>query len=148
MTFRQSYSCSCVLLAGLAASPCGALPHAHAAQEQRQFQQDRPPWARHPETATGRSQPLPDKADDKEQEKAPDRSKIRVQVNLVNILVSVLDSRNRPAPDLPRDAFELYEESVLQKLALFEAETHRPLDLVLMVASTLVPQTHMAKEVE
>jgi len=146
MTFRQSYSC--VLLAGLAASPCGALPHTQAAQEQRQFQQDRPPWARHPETATGRSQPLPDKADDNEQEKAPDRSKIRVQVNLVNILVSVLDRRNRPAPDLPRDAFELYEESVLQKLQLFEAETQRPLDLVLMVDSSLSTQIEMAEERE
>src|SRR5207245_9030123 len=101
MTFRQSYSC--VLLAGLAASPCGALPHTQAAQEQRQFQQDRPPWARHPETATGRSQPLPDKADDNEQEKAPDQRRIRVKANFVNILSAFLDRPIAPAPNLPPD---------------------------------------------
>lgn len=63
--------------------------------------------------------------------------KIRVEVNLVSVLASVTDSRGRPVPDLPREAFEIYEEGVQQKLELFEAETDQPLDLVLMVDTSL-----------
>jgi Ca-activated chloride channel homolog len=62
---------------------------------------------------------------------------IRVDVNLVNVLASVLDKNNRPAPDLSRDQFEIYEEGKLQKIAVFERETQQPLDLALMVDASL-----------
>src|SRR5712671_5169776 len=58
------------------------------------------------------------------------RSTIRVEVNLVNLLASVLDRNNRPAPDLQREQFEVFEEGKLQKIELFETETQQPLDLV------------------
>ena len=58
---------------------------------------------------------------------------IRVEVNLVTLLVSVLDANNRPAPDLPREAFQVFEEGVPQKIEVFEPETRQPLDLVLMI---------------
>src|SRR5258708_14691046 len=41
---------------------------------------------------------------DDSQESTPQRGRIRVNVNLVNVLVSVLDEHNRPAPDLPRES--------------------------------------------
>src|ERR1700675_2037169 len=65
------------------------------------------------------------------------RGRIRVQVNLVDILASVIDANGRPVPDLTQDAFELSEEAVPQKIERFEAETNRPLDLALMVDSSM-----------
>jgi Ca-activated chloride channel homolog len=68
---------------------------------------------------------------------ADQRGSIRVDVNLVSVIASVLDKNNRPVPDLQRDQFEIYEDGKLQKIELFEAETQQPLDLVLMVDSSL-----------
>jgi len=62
---------------------------------------------------------------------------IRVQTDLVNILASVIDANGRPIPDLTQDAFALSEEGVPQKIERFEAETNRPLDLALMVDSSM-----------
>src|SRR5580693_9136399 len=62
---------------------------------------------------------------------------IRVQTNLVNILASVIDAHGQPIPDLAQDVFELSEEGVPQKIERFEAETNRPLDLALMVDSSM-----------
>ena len=42
-----------------------------------------------------------------------------------------------PSPDLAEDAFELSEEGVPQRIERFEAETNRPLDLALMVDSSM-----------
>ncbi len=77
-----------------------------------------------------------------------ERGRIRVEVSLVNVLVSVLDKNNRPAADLPKEAFELYEEGVEQKIEVFEPETQQPLDLVLMIDSSLSTQLEMAFEKE
>ena len=68
---------------------------------------------------------------------AQERGRIRVSVNLVNVLASVLDDHNRPAPDLPREAFQLFEEGVEQKIEVFEQETQQPIDLALMVDASL-----------
>lgn len=70
-------------------------------------------------------------------QEASRNSRIRVEVNLVNILVSVLDRNGRPVLDLPQDAFELREEGLSQKIERFEAETNQPLDLALMVDTSL-----------
>ena len=62
---------------------------------------------------------------------------IRVETNLVNILASVIDAKGRPIPDLTAEDFTLTEEGVPQKIERFEAETNRPLDLALMVDSSM-----------
>ena len=67
----------------------------------------------------------------------PQEPRIQVQVNLVNLLVSVLDQDGKPLADLPREAFEIFEEGVPQKVELFESETSQPLDLALMIDSSL-----------
>jgi Ca-activated chloride channel family protein len=69
--------------------------------------------------------------------RAGEKDRIHVEVNLVNILASVLDKNGRSALDLPREAFELYEEGVRQRIAVFEAETQQPLDLALMIDASL-----------
>src|SRR2546430_2460494 len=103
-----------------------------------QDQSDRPPWARKPKsTATADSnskssttststaaptsspvgepgkivQPTSPVPVDDSQGPAAQRGRIRVNVNLVNVLVSVLDEKNRPAPDLPREAFRSEEHT-------------------------------------
>jgi Ca-activated chloride channel family protein len=58
---------------------------------------------------------------------------IHIEVDLVNILASVTDRESRPIPSLPASAFEVYDDGVKQKIDIFEAETHLPLDLALMI---------------
>src|SRR3989449_821536 len=126
-----------------------------------QEKSDRPPWARKPKStasASSTSKPStsststtaptsapdsepgkivlptpPAPANDPQDPVAAQRGRIRVNVNLVNVLVSVLDDKNRPAPDLPREAFQLFEEGVEQKIDKFEPETSQPLDLAIMI---------------
>ncbi len=68
---------------------------------------------------------------------SPEKGRIRVQVNLVNVLVNVVDKNGRPVPDLPKETFEVLEEGVPQKIEVFEAETQQPLELALMIDSSL-----------
>src|ERR1700693_1412181 len=62
---------------------------------------------------------------------------IRVETNLGNCLASVSDAHGQPIPDLPQEMFELSEEGVPQKIERFEAQTNRPLDLALMIDSSM-----------
>jgi Ca-activated chloride channel family protein len=107
---------------------------------------DRPPWAQRSKGAnTEKSQPA--EADDS-QDSAPQRGRIRVNVNLVNVLVGVLDEHNRPASDLPRESFQLFEEGIEQKIEVFESETQLPLDLALMIDSSLSAHKEITFEQE
>jgi Ca-activated chloride channel homolog len=110
---------------------------------------DRPPWAEKSKPASASaSQPAAGAGDGDSQDGAPQRGRIRVNVNLVNVLVSVLDEHNRPAPDLPRESFQLFEEGVEQKIDVFESETQLPLDLALMIDSSLSAHKEIAFEQE
>ena len=82
------------------------------------------------------------------QDSGNQRGRIRVTVNLVNVLASVLDDNNRPAPDLPVEAFQVFEEGVQQKISVFDAETTQPLDLALMIDSSLSAHKEFAFEQE
>jgi Ca-activated chloride channel family protein len=138
-----------------------------------QAQSDRPPWAQKtkpgssstsksstPSTSTaaptsapdgepGKTvQPTPPASTNDSQDAAAQRGRIKVNVNLVNVLVSVLDEKNRPAPDLPREAFQLFEEGVEQKIDKFESETSQPLDLAIMIDSSLSAHKEISFEQE
>jgi len=82
------------------------------------------------------------------QEAAVQRGRIRVNVNLVTVLVSVLDDHNRPAPDLPRDAFQLFDEGKQQEISIFEPETSQPIDLALMIDASLSAHKEISFEQE
>jgi Ca-activated chloride channel homolog len=86
-----------------------------------------------PSLDTPSTEPIPGQS----QDAANQRGRIRVTVNLVTVLASVLDEHNRPAPDLPIEAFQIFEEGVQQKIEVFEAETSQPLDLALMIDASL-----------
>ena len=111
---------------------------------------DRPPWAQKSKATSAEKNETaeaPAEADDS-QDSTPQRGRIRVNVNLVNVLVSVLDEHNRPAPDVPRESFQLFEEGVEQKIEVFESETQLPLDLALMIDSSLSAHKEIAFEQE
>lgn len=71
-------------------------------------------------------------ADDQDQ-----RGRIRTEVTLVSLLAGVLDKDGRPALGLTTDQFDVYEEGVKQKIEVLEPETQQPLDLALMIDSSL-----------
>ncbi len=134
---------------------------------------DRPPWAQKPKTGSTANtksgagsastaapnsapdgeagkivQPTPPEAPNNPQDPASQRGRIRVNVNLVNVLVSVLDDKNRPALDLPKEAFQLFEEGVEQQINKFESETSQPLDLAIMIDSSLSAHKEISFEQE
>ena len=139
-----------------------------------QDQSDRPPWARKPKSAGASStskasttsastvvpasspdgepgkivQPTAPAREDDSQDPSAQRGRIRVNVSLVNVLVSVLDDKNRPAPDLAKEAFQLFEEGVEQKIDKFEPETSQPLDLAIMIDSSLSAHKEISFEQE
>src|SRR5712691_6038113 len=140
-----------------------------------QDQSDRPPWARKPRSTANASstpksstaststtapasspdgepgkivQPTPPARTEDSQEPAAQRGRIRVNVDLVNVLVSVLDDKNRPAPDLPKEAFQLFEEGVEQQINKFESETSQPLDIALMIDASLSAHKEISFEQE
>ena len=148
---------------------------AFAANALSQDKPDRPPWAQKPKsasTANSNSKPTtaststaapvssPEGAPGKivqptqgappndSQDPAAQRGRIKVNVNLVNVLVSVLDEKNRPAPDLPAEAFQLFEEGVEQKIDRFDSETSQPLDLAIMIDSSLSAHKEISFEQE
>ena len=108
---------------------------------------NRPPWARSKPGAPAKtSTNNAEKPSETESDDAAQRSRIRVSVNLVNVLVSVLDQDNRPSPDLPKEAFQVFEEGVPQKIEIFESETKQPVDIVLMVDASLSAHKEMSFE--
>jgi Ca-activated chloride channel homolog len=108
---------------------------------------DRPPWAQPSSSGqSGQGKPADTQSKEKSAEQSSPRGTIKVNVNLVNVLVSVLDEHNRPAPDLPIEAFQIFEEGVQQKIDVFEAETKLPLDLALMIDSSLSAHKEIAFE--
>src|SRR5258708_9723573 len=133
---------------------------------------DRPPWAQKPKpsaspnsTANSPSgsgsptsspvgepgkivQPTPPAPTNDPQDPAAQRGRIRIDVNLVSVLVSILDEKNRPAPDLPREAFQLFDEGVEQNIDRFESQTSQPLDLAIMIDSSLSAHKEISFEQE
>jgi Ca-activated chloride channel family protein len=131
-------------------------------------QTDRPPWARKNKSSSKNNtdsskttdttpsstastnpppivQPIP--ADDPPADQQQ-RGRIKVNVQLVSVLTSVLDEHNRPAIDVPRESFHIFEEGVEQKLEVFESETQQPLDLALMIDASLSAHKEISFEQE
>ena len=92
--------------------------------------------------------PTPETTLDRPADTSMQNGGIKVKVDLVSILASVLDEHNRPAPDLPVEAFQVYEEGVRQKIEVFEPETQQPLDLALMVDASLSAHKEISFEQE
>lgn len=75
-------------------------------------------------------------------------ARIRVETDLVNVPATVLDPNGKPVADLPESAFALSENGTPQKIDRFETQTNRPLELALMVDSSLSALKEMKFERE
>ncbi len=93
-------------------------------------------------------QPTPPPPKEESAQPAVQGNRIRVNVNLITVLVSVLDEHNRPAPDLPREAFQLFDEGNEQKIDIFEPETSLPVDLALMIDASMSAHKEITFEQE
>jgi Ca-activated chloride channel homolog len=58
---------------------------------------------------------------------------IHVEVNLVNVFVSVTDQKGAPVGGLTRDDFAIAEDDRAQRIAIFERESDMPLNLTLAI---------------
>jgi Ca-activated chloride channel family protein len=119
-------------------------PLLHMAQDRP----DRPPWAQPSSSPQSPPPAEPVKPPEKNDETPSSRNTVKVNVNLVTVLVSVLDEHNRPAPNLPIEAFQILEEGNLQKIDVFESETKQPLDIALMIDASLSAHIEKATEQE
>jgi Ca-activated chloride channel homolog len=72
--------------------------------------------------------------------------RIRTDVNLVSLTVSVQDAAGRPVIGLPREAFTVFDEGTKQEVAVFEAQTQQPLDLALMIDTSLSANSELEFE--
>lgn len=66
---------------------------------------------------------------------SPDQMK--VHVDLVSVVTSVLAPSGKPVPDLPRASFHLFQDGRPQRIDVFERQTNLPLDLALMIDTSL-----------
>src|SRR5256885_558997 len=55
----------------------------------------------------------------------------KVDVKLVSVFVTVNDARGAPVTDLHKDDFELREDGIAQKIAVFEQQSEVPLSIVM-----------------
>jgi len=62
---------------------------------------------------------------------------LKVDVNLVNVFVTVTDPRGAPVGNLSKENFSLAEDGVEQKIAIFDKESALPLSIVLAVDTSL-----------
>jgi Ca-activated chloride channel family protein len=64
-------------------------------------------------------------------------STFKVDVNLVNVFVTVTDEHGAPIAGLKKDNFELREDGNPQKIAVFNKESALPLSIVLAIDTSL-----------
>lgn len=73
---------------------------------------------------------------------------IQVNVNLVNVFVTVLDENNAPVAGLKKEDFRIFEDSNPEKIAVFESESQLPLSIVLAIDTSLSTRKDLALELE
>jgi Ca-activated chloride channel family protein len=67
---------------------------------------------------------------------------VRVETNLVNLHVRVVDELNRPLRDVRREEFSVFEDGVAQQIAFFGSE-ETPITYGLIIANTSFAQAQM-----
>jgi len=72
--------------------------------------------------------------------------RLHTEVDLVTVWVNVQDAAGRPVTGLPKEAFSVLDEGNKQQIAVFEAETQQPLDMALMIDTSLSANKEMEFE--
>jgi len=61
------------------------------------------------------------------------QGRIKVQVEMVNILCAVLDKKGNYITNLPKEAFQVFEDNVPQEIENFSARTELPLSIAFLI---------------
>jgi Ca-activated chloride channel family protein len=72
----------------------------------------------------------------------------RVDVKLVSVFVTVTDDRGAPVATLKKENFEVREDGVEQKLAVFDRESALPLSIVLAIDASLSTRKDLKLELD
>ena len=75
-----------------------------------------------------------------------DATTFRVDVSLVNVLVTVKDAQGAPLGDLDQDDFTILDGGVARPVAVFERRTDRPLSVALMIDASLSTAVELEHE--
>jgi Ca-activated chloride channel family protein len=73
---------------------------------------------------------------------------IRVDVKLVNVFATVTDSNGTPVANLKKENFQLFEDDVPQKIAVFSQEPALPISVVLAIDTSLSTRLDLPFELE
>jgi len=98
----------------------------------------KPPWAGDSKAPA---------ATEKSPEITEDDNPIKVEVNLVNVFVTVTDGQGAPVGNLNKDNFQLFEDDQPQKISIFSKESELPLSIVLDIDTSLSTRKDLALEV-
>ena len=82
---------------------------------------------------------------DSQQLPTPD---IRVDVKLVNVFATVTDSNGTPVANLKKENFQVFEDNVPQKIAIFSQEPALPISVVLAIDTSLSTRMDLPFELE
>lgn len=86
--------------------------------------------------ATARQNPAQQSSSHSEQKSEPTTT-LRVDVNLVNVFVTVTDARGAPIGGLTKENFVLKEDDHEQKISVFDKESALPLSIALAIDTSL-----------
>lgn len=78
-------------------------------------------------------------------ERAPTYS---VDVNLVNVFVTVTDAHGAPVGGMTKGNFELFEDGIKQNIAVFDRQSAVPLSIVLAIDASLSTRKDLRLELE
>jgi VWFA-related protein len=81
----------------------------------------------------GFSQASPGGSNGNNSQSPGDQSRIQVRVELVNVLATVTDKKNRLITDLTKDDFRIFEDGRPQQIRFFSRETDLPLRIGLLI---------------
>jgi Ca-activated chloride channel homolog len=90
-------------------------------------------WAQETKTQQNPAAPTPDHS----QRQSEPTTTLRVDVNLVNVFVTVTDARGAPIGGLTKENFALKEDDHEQKIAVFDKESALPLSIALAIDTSL-----------
>lgn len=72
----------------------------------------------------------------------------RVNVKLVNVFATVTDNTGAPVASLKQDDFQVFEDGIPQKIAMFSRESELPLSIVLAIDTSLSTKSDQKLELE
>jgi VWFA-related protein len=77
-----------------------------------------------------------------------DQSRIKVRVELVNVLTTVTDKKNRLVTDLTKDDFRIFEDGKPQEIRFFSRETDLPLRIGILIdaSNSIRERLHFEQE--